>query len=88
MAFGAMLLRDITVLRKEFVQFLARTVMQPLLFVFVELTVSEVPAPVLFRSALGSAAVFAAPLPPTAVPAGGWNEPRNCWIEAGMSPFG
>ena len=34
-AFGAMLLRDITVLRKEFVQFLARTVMQPLLFVFV-----------------------------------------------------
>ncbi len=34
-AFGALLLRDLAVLRKEFAQFLARTVMQPLLFVFV-----------------------------------------------------
>ncbi len=34
-AFSALLLRDLTVLRKEFAQFLARTVMQPLLFVFV-----------------------------------------------------
>jgi ABC-2 type transport system permease protein len=34
-AFGALLLRDLSVLRKEFVQFMARTVMQPLLFVFV-----------------------------------------------------
>jgi ABC-2 type transport system permease protein len=34
-AFGALLLRDLSVLRKEFVQFIARTVMQPLLFVFV-----------------------------------------------------
>src|SRR5207247_7344175 len=33
-AFGALLLRDLSVLRKEFVQFIARTVMQPLLFVF------------------------------------------------------
>jgi ABC-2 type transport system permease protein len=34
-AFGALLLRDLAVLRKEFLQFMARTVMQPLLFVFV-----------------------------------------------------
>jgi ABC-2 type transport system permease protein len=34
-AFGALLLRDLSVLRKEFAQFMARTVMQPLLFVFV-----------------------------------------------------
>jgi ABC-2 type transport system permease protein len=34
-AFGALLLRDLSVLRKEIVQFMARTVMQPLLFVFV-----------------------------------------------------
>ena len=34
-AFLALLLRDLTVLRKEFGQFLARTIMQPLLFVFV-----------------------------------------------------
>jgi ABC-2 type transport system permease protein len=34
-AFAALLLRDLSVLRKEFVQFMARTVMQPLLFVFV-----------------------------------------------------
>ena len=34
-AFGALLLRDLSVLRKEFGQFMARTVMQPLLFVFV-----------------------------------------------------
>ena len=34
-AFVALLLRDLTVLRKEFVQFIARTIMQPILFVFV-----------------------------------------------------
>src|SRR5207247_7898351 len=34
-AFAALLLRDLSVLRKEFGQFIARTVMQPLLFVFV-----------------------------------------------------
>jgi ABC-2 type transport system permease protein len=34
-AFVALLLRDLAVLRKEFVQFIARTVMQPILFVFV-----------------------------------------------------
>jgi len=34
-AFVALLARDLTVLRKEFVMFLARTVMQPLLLVFV-----------------------------------------------------
>jgi ABC-2 type transport system permease protein len=34
-AFVGLLLRDLAVLRKEFVQFMARTVMQPLLFVFV-----------------------------------------------------
>ncbi len=34
-AFAALLLRDLAVLRKEFVQFTARTVMQPILFVFV-----------------------------------------------------
>jgi ABC-2 type transport system permease protein len=34
-AFGALLLRDLAVLRKEFLQFMTRTVMQPLLFVFV-----------------------------------------------------
>ena len=34
-AFGALVLRDLSVLRKEFGQFIARTVMQPLLFVFV-----------------------------------------------------
>jgi ABC-2 type transport system permease protein len=34
-AFVALLLRDLAVLRKEFAQFLARTVMQPILFVFV-----------------------------------------------------
>jgi len=37
----------------------------------VELTVSEVSAPVLFRSPLAWAALSGAPLPPTAVPAGG-----------------
>ena len=34
-AFGALLLRDLTVLRKNFIEFILRTVMQPLLFVFV-----------------------------------------------------
>lgn len=34
-AFGAMLLRDFSVLRKTFIQFALRTIMQPLLFVFV-----------------------------------------------------
>jgi ABC-2 type transport system permease protein len=34
-AFGSLLLRDLTVLRKNFVEFILRTVMQPLLFVFV-----------------------------------------------------
>jgi ABC-2 type transport system permease protein len=34
-AFGALMLRDLTVLRKNFVEFILRTVMQPLLFVFV-----------------------------------------------------
>jgi ABC-2 type transport system permease protein len=34
-AFGALLLRDIAVLRKNVVEFVLRTVMQPLLFVFV-----------------------------------------------------
>jgi ABC-2 type transport system permease protein len=34
-AFAALLLRDLTVLRKNFVEFALRTVMQPLLFVFV-----------------------------------------------------
>jgi hypothetical protein len=34
------------------------------------------------------AALSASPLPPTAVPAGGWKEPRNCWIDGGMLPFG
>jgi ABC-2 type transport system permease protein len=34
-AFGTMLLRDVAVLRKTFIQFALRTIMQPLLFVFV-----------------------------------------------------
>ena len=34
-AFGALMLRDLTVLRKNFIEFILRTVMQPLLFVFV-----------------------------------------------------
>ena len=34
-AFGALLLRDLTVLRKNLFEFVMRTVMQPLLFVFV-----------------------------------------------------
>jgi ABC-2 type transport system permease protein len=34
-AFGSLLLRDLTVLRKTFIEFALRTVMQPLLFVFV-----------------------------------------------------
>jgi ABC-2 type transport system permease protein len=34
-AFGALMLRDLTVLKKGFVEFILRTVMQPLLFVFV-----------------------------------------------------
>jgi ABC-2 type transport system permease protein len=34
-AFGALLLRDLGVLRKTFIQFALRTIMQPLLFVFV-----------------------------------------------------
>src|SRR5262249_40122009 len=34
-AFGALLLRDVAVLRKTIGQFLIRTIMQPLLFVFV-----------------------------------------------------
>ena len=34
-AFGSLLLRDLTVLRKTFITFALRTVMQPLLFVFV-----------------------------------------------------
>jgi len=34
-AFGALLLRDLAVLRKTFIQFALRTIMQPLLFVFV-----------------------------------------------------
>jgi ABC-2 type transport system permease protein len=34
-AFGALLLRDLAVLRKNVVEFILRTVMQPLLFVFV-----------------------------------------------------
>jgi len=34
-AFGALMLRDLTVLRKNFLEFILRTVMQPLLFVFV-----------------------------------------------------
>jgi len=34
-AFGALMLRDLTVLRKNFIEFMLRTVMQPLLFVFV-----------------------------------------------------
>ncbi|MDX6595832.1 MAG: type transport system permease protein [Solirubrobacterales bacterium] len=34
-AFGALLLRDLAVLRKHLVEFILRTVMQPLLFVFV-----------------------------------------------------
>ncbi len=34
-AFGALLLRDLAVLRKNIVEFVARTIMQPLLFVFV-----------------------------------------------------
>ena len=34
-AFGALMLRDLTVLRKNFGEFVVRTVMQPLLFVFV-----------------------------------------------------
>jgi ABC-2 type transport system permease protein len=34
-AFGALMLRDLTVLRKNFLEFVLRTVMQPLLFVFV-----------------------------------------------------
>ena len=33
--FGAMLARDVRVLRRQFGQFLLRTIMQPLLFVFV-----------------------------------------------------
>ncbi len=35
MAFGALLLRDLAVLRKNVVEFAVRTIMQPLLFVFV-----------------------------------------------------
>jgi ABC-2 type transport system permease protein len=34
-AFGSLLLRDLTVLRKNVVEFVVRTIMQPLLFVFV-----------------------------------------------------
>jgi ABC-2 type transport system permease protein len=34
-AFGALLLRDLSVLRKTFLEFALRTIMQPLLFVFV-----------------------------------------------------
>ena len=34
-AFGALMLRDLAVLRKNFIEFVLRTVMQPLLFVFV-----------------------------------------------------
>ena len=34
-AFGALLLRDLTVLRKEIWMFLGRTIMQPLLLIFV-----------------------------------------------------
>ena len=34
-AFGALLLRDVTVLRKNVIPFVIRTIMQPLLFVFV-----------------------------------------------------
>ncbi len=34
-AFGALLLRDLAVLRKTFLEFAVRTIMQPLLFVFV-----------------------------------------------------
>jgi ABC-2 type transport system permease protein len=34
-AFGSLLLRDLTVLRKNAVEFIVRTIMQPLLFVFV-----------------------------------------------------
>ena len=34
-AFGALLLRDLAVLRKNVIEFLLRTIMQPLLFVFV-----------------------------------------------------
>jgi ABC-2 type transport system permease protein len=34
-AFGALLLRDLTVLRKNLFEFIMRTIMQPLLFVFV-----------------------------------------------------
>ena len=34
-AFGALLLRDVTVLRKNIVEFVVRPIMQPLLFVFV-----------------------------------------------------
>ena len=34
-AFGALLLRDLNVLRKSFIEFALRTIMQPLLFVFV-----------------------------------------------------
>jgi ABC-2 type transport system permease protein len=34
-AFGSLLLRDLTVLRKNLVEFVVRTIMQPLLFVFV-----------------------------------------------------
>ena len=40
MAFGALLLRDLAVLRKNFVEFILRTVMQPLLFVFCSPTCS------------------------------------------------
>ena len=34
-AFKALMLRDLTVLRKNFLEFMVRTMMQPLLFVFV-----------------------------------------------------
>ena len=34
-AFGSLMLRDLAVLRKNFIEFILRTVMQPLLFVFV-----------------------------------------------------
>jgi hypothetical protein len=52
----------------------------------------EVPLPIVSTEVLLAlptvAAAPASPLPPTAEPAGGWNEPRNCWIEPGISPFG
>jgi len=46
------------------------------------------PALTLSPVAVLSVAVSEAPLPPTAVPAGGWNDPRNCWTDPGIWPFG